>query len=365
MKKILLILIALIVTGIFWYIQNSGKTGTNAPSVTIVPVDAGTVIRKDTPYSIELAGITQAFKSVQVKSLVTGEIIKVHFQEGGPVKEGDLLFELDDRNFQYQLQQAEANLLRDEIQLENAKKEEERYRILLEQKAVSEEEYLAIKTTMNAMEATVRADKAVIENTRLQIEYCKITATIDGRPGEIILDEGNVAVADNQTLAVINQISPIYTTFSLSEKHLNALRKLASPEELAVTVKTSSGEEIKYGSITFIDNEIDTTTGTVKLKALFPNSDETLWPGQFVRIFVNIYNKKGALVIPSKALQTNQEGSFVFVIGADNKVKIRKISVEFADDNNAVIAEGLIEGEKIVTGGQSRLNDESLVEVKE
>ncbi len=289
--------------------------------------------------------------------MVNGHLININFEEVQTLKANDLLFEIDSRNFENQLKTAEAGLLRDKSQLENAEKEEQKYRNLLAQKAVSQEQYLQMLTNMNVLKASVSADEAVIENARLQVEYTKILAPIDGRAGESIFHTGDLIEANSASpMVVINKISPMYVSFSVPEQHLSVLRSAKDADDLLVTIKTSSGEEVKGGKVVFIDNTIDITNGTIKLKALFPNTDEILWPGQFVKVYINVNNKKDALVVPTKAVQMNQEGAYVFVIGQDNKAEIRKVTVDFANDNCTVISEGLKKEEQVVINGQLRVS---------
>ncbi len=215
---------------------------------------------------------------------------------------------------------------------------------------------------MKVLKAAIESDEAMIANAKLQIEYSKISAPIDGRAGEILLHEGNlVDVNSIRPLVIINKISPIYVSFSVPEQHLNSLLRSKESDDLIVSIETSSGQKIKDGKIVFIDNNIDIASGTIKLKALMPNENEILWPGQFVKVFLNVYNKKNALVIPTKAIQINQNGSFVFVINQNNKVSIRNIKIEFSDDNYAVVTKGLSIGETIVINGQLRLSQDKLV----
>ncbi|MCC8369702.1 MAG: efflux RND transporter periplasmic adaptor subunit [Rickettsia endosymbiont of Oxypoda opaca] len=215
-------------------------------------------------------------------------------------------------------------------------------------------------TNMNVFKAAIGADEALIENAKLQIEYSKITAPISGRLGEILLDEGNLVQANITNLVVINTISPIYISFSVPAQYLSLLQKSKVP----ITLKTALGEEITNCEIVFIDNTIDILSGTIKLKALFPNSDELLWPGQFVRISLNINNETDALIVPNKAVQINAQGSYVFVVGEDNKANIRDVTIDFADDNYTVISSGLAEGERIVVNGQLRLFNGAEVNAK-
>ena len=359
-KIFIITLILVVMLLVIWLINSNSQTHATLevpPSVDVVKV-----IQKDTPYVIALAGTTESYKTVEIKSLVNGHLVKVHFQEGQNVKINDLLFEIDSRNFEYQLNQAEANLLRDQVQLENAEREEQRYRDLFEQNAVSEEQYLQILTNMKVLKAAIESDKAMIANANLQIEYTKILSPIDGKLGEILLYEGNlVEINAIKPLVVINKISPINVSFSVPEQYLSSIRLSKESGDLVVNVETASGQKIKDGEIVFIDNNIDIASGTIKLKALLPNSNEILWPGQCVKVFLNVYNKKNALVIPTKAIQINQKGSFVFVIDQNNKASIRNIIIEFADDNEAVIKEGLTSGETIVVNGQLHLSKDKVV----
>ena len=345
-------LLSLVLIG--WLITHNKKIN-HAP--TLVPqVNVTSVVQKDMPLILELAGNTLAYQTVQVKSLVSGQLININFREGQNIKTNDLLFKIDSREFEYQLQASEAALLRDQAQLENAEKEEQRYRDLFAKKAVSQEQYLQMLTNMNVLKATIAADKAMIKTAQLQIEYAKILSPINGKAGESNFDIGNLIQANSTTPMVsINTISPIYVSFSVPEQYLNALRNAEDANNLPVIIKTSSGEEIKDGKIVFIDNMIDTTTGTIKLKALFPNVEEVLWPGQFVKIYLNVRSKKDALIVPKKAVQINQEGSYVFVIKEDNKAEIRKIKIDFSNDNYSVVSEGIQKGDKIVVDGQLRL----------
>ena len=347
-------LLSLVLIG--WLITHNKKIN-HAP--TLVPqVNVTSVVQKDMPLILELAGNTLAYQTVQVKSLVSGQLININFREGQNIKTNDLLFKIDSREFEYQLQASEAALLRDQAQLENAEKEEQRYRDLFAKKAVSQEQYLQMLTNRNVLKATIAADEAMIKTAQLQIEYSNILSPINGKVGESNFDIGNLIQANPTTPMVsINTISPIYVSFSVPEQYLNALRNAEDANNLPVTIKTSSGEEIKDGKIVFIDNMIDTTTGTIKLKALFPNVEEVLWPGQFVKIYLNVRSKKDALIVPKKAVQINQEGSYVFVIKEDNKAEIRKIKIDFSNDNYSVVSEGIQKGDKIVVDGQLRLTN--------
>lgn len=327
-----------------------------------VHVEAVKATKRDMPYVLKLVATTEAYNTVEIRPLVGGQVIKINFEDGQNIKADDLLFEIDSRGFENQLKQAEANLLRDQAQLENAENEEKRYRNLFSQKAISEEQYLQILTNLNVLKATVESDKAAIDNARLQIEYSKIRAPIDGKAGETSLSEGDIAeVSALEPLVTINQISPIYVTFSVPAKYLNTIRDSQSKGDLSLTLQTSAEEDIKDGRVVFIDNMVDSTSDTIKLKSLFPNSSETLWPGEFVKVFLTLYTKKGSIIIPTQALQMNINGAFVFTIDQNNKANIQSVKVDFADDNYAVISDGLKEGELVVTKGQLYLTDGKIV----
>jgi multidrug efflux system membrane fusion protein len=321
-----------------------------------VAAEVALVEVKDMPFVIELPGVVEASATVAIRSRVDGQLIKVNCQDGQYVKTGDSLFEIDNRSFAHQLEQAEANLLKDQAALENAIKEEKRYSALLDKKAISEEQYQNVKATMDSLVAATAGDKALIENAKLQIEYSKITAPIDGKLGEINFDLGNIITANSQVpLATINTISPVNVAFSAPEKYLSHIRNSFITKELSLVIKTSSGSEIKDGSVFFIDNTVDASSGTIKLKALVPNKDEKLWPGEFIRVLLSVYNKKDAIVVPSVAVQANQDGTYVFVVSSENKAQIRKVEVDFANEIDTVISAGLKIGETVVINGQSRL----------
>lgn len=318
-------------------------------------VESIKVIKKDVPYILELPGIAEPFETVNLQSLVTGHLVKVYVDDGEHVKTNDLLFEIDPRPFENQLNQAQATLEKDIAQLANAEKEVVRYNKLFKQKAISEEQTLETITNRDVLKATVESDQAAIESAKLQIEYSKIVAPMNGKISEVSLDIGNLVQENSSSLTIINQISPIYISFSVPEQYLSSIMKSQKEDLLLATIKTSSGEKVEGGKITFINNTIDTNSGTIKLKATLSNENEMIWPGQFVKVYLTIYNKKDAIVIPAKSVQFNQEGKYVFVINSDNKAQIRQIETDFIDNEIAVVNKGLSPDEIIVTNGQVRL----------
>ncbi|HJD63298.1 MAG TPA: efflux RND transporter periplasmic adaptor subunit [Rickettsia endosymbiont of Degeeriella rufa] len=292
-------------------------------------------------------------------------MLSVNFDDGQEVKADDLLYEIDPRPFQNQLQQAEASLLSETYNLENAIKEEARYRNLYKENAVSEEQYLHMLTNMNVLKAAVERDKAVIADANLQIEYSKIVAPFDGKLSESNVDIGNLAQAGLTTLVTINTILPIYVSFPVPEEHLNKINKSQKNSDLSLIVKSSNGQEVTDGEIVFIDNTIDSNSGTIKLKATLSNKDEILCPGQFVRVSLSVYTEKDALVVPSKAIQTNDQGPYVFIVDENNKAVIKNVEIAFVNDDFVVIKSGIEEEEIVVTKGQLRLNNNTEVVIKE
>ncbi|AFD19595.1 RND family transporter membrane-fusion protein [Rickettsia slovaca str. D-CWPP] len=269
------------------------------------------------------------------------------------------------RPFQNQLQQAQANLLSDTYNLEDAIKEEARYRALYEEKAVSEEQYLQMLTNMNMLRATVERDKAIIADANLQIEYSKIVAPFDGKLSESNVDIGDLVSPDFVRLVTINTSSPIYVSFSVPEKYLDRINKSQKSNHLTLTVRTVSDQEIKDGEIVFVDNSIDPNSGTIKVKATLPNQNEILWPGQCVRVSLTIYIEQEALIVPSKAMQTNDQGPYIFVVDQDNKAVVKNIDIVFSNDDFIVIKSGIDEGETVITNGQLRLSNGAEVSVRE
>jgi len=355
--------VVLLIILLIWLVVHRNKK--NNLSNIAAPVEVTKVIRKDAPYIIELAGNAETYQTADIKPQVTGQILSVNFDDGQEVKAGDLLYQIDPRPFQNQLQQAEASLLSDNYNLENAIKEEVRYRTLYADKAVSEEQYLQMLTNMNMLKAAIERDKAVIADANLQIEYSKIVAPFDGKLSESNVDIGNLAQTGLTTLVTINTISPIYVSFPVPEEHLNQINKSYKNSDLSLIVKTSNGQEVKDGTIVFIDNTIDPNSGTIKLKAILLNKDEVLCPGQFVRVALSVYTEKNALVVPAKTIQTNDQGSYVFIVDKDNKAVIRNVEIAFSNDDFVVIKNGLAEDDIVVTNGQLRLNNGTEVIVKE
>jgi multidrug efflux system membrane fusion protein len=330
-----------------------------------VPVTAETADRKNVPLLLRAIGNVESYNSVSVRSQVNGEISEVLFREGQDVRKGDRLFRIDPRPFEAALRQAESALARDRAQLKNAQEEAKRYAFLAEKGHVSRQEYDRIRTNADALEAVVKADEAAAENARLQLEYTSITAPIDGRTGTIVVNKGNVVKASDNVLVTINQITPIYVSFSVPEPELPSIRKFRASGELHVAVlPAQSGVKQAAGTLTFIDNKVNTATGTILLKATFPNRDHSLWPGQFVDVVLTLTTERDRVVVPLPAVQTGQQGQYVFVVKEDKTAEMRPVAVARTYENWAVIDAGLQPGEQVVTDGQLRLTPGAKVEIK-
>ena len=342
----------------------SKKTG--LPPQPSVSVTAGTVIQKTVPVQIRVIGNVEAYSTVSVKSQIGGELIHVHFKEGQDVQKGDILFTIDPRPYESALKQAEANLAKDTAQLENALEEVRRYAELVKKGYVAQEQYDQIRTNAATFEETVNADRAVVENARLQLKYCYIYSPLTGRTGNLFANEGNLikANADN-SMVVVNQIQPIYVTFSVAEQYLSDIKKYMAKGKVLVNAFITKGEENpEEGILTFVDNTVDAATGTIKLKATFANKKNRLWPGQFLDIVMVLTTQPNAVVVPSQAIQMGQKGQYIFVIKKDLTVEDRPVTVGRALNSETVIEKGLQVGEQVVTDGQLRLIPSAKVQIK-
>jgi len=373
----------------------SKKAESKQPRQPAVPVAVAVVEEKPMPVQIQAIGSVEANAVVSVRAQVGGELVRIHFKEGQDVRKGDMLFTIDRRPFQAalaqaiatqsqhqaQVTQAEANLARDQASLENAKVEEERYRRLVAGGFVAREQYDQFHTTLKTAEATiqadqaavatakalVRADDAIVETARLNLAYTEIKAPMDGRTGSLMLHEGNVVRSggtSDSTLLVINQIQPIYVSFTVPQQQLSAIKTYMQAGTLSVEALPAGDKRPERGVVTFVDNAIDPTTGTVRLKATFPNTERRLWPGQFANVTLTLTVDPAALVVPSQAVQTGQGASFVFVVKPDLTVENRRVVVARTQGSDSVITAGLQAGEQVVTDGQPRLSPGTKVEVR-
>jgi multidrug efflux system membrane fusion protein len=331
----------------------------------IVPVIAENADQKDIPLQLKIIGNVEPFNAVTVKALVGGEIAGVYFKEGQEVKKDALLFKIDPRPYEAALKQAEASLARDVAQAKNAEEQAKRYAILVQKDYVSKDQYDQLRANADALLAAVDADKANVENNRLQLAYCTIRSPINGRAGSVLVNTGNVIKANDIALTTINQMAPIYVTFSIPEQSLSDIKKYTARGELKVGAIIPGDEKRPArGELTFIDNTVDKTTGTIKLKGTFKNEDRRLWPGQFVDVVLTLTTERNKVVVPSQAIQTGQQGQYVYMIKDDMSTELRVVVVERTYETLAVISKGITAGEKVVTDGQLRLVPGAKVEIK-
>jgi len=322
-----------------------------------IPVLAAAVVRKDVPIEIQEIGAVQAYATVAIRAQVGGVLQKVHFREGQDVRAGDLLFSLDARPYAAALESAEAALARDSVQLETATHDVERYTSLVQKEYVNQEEFDRIRTNAASLEAAVRGDKAAIETARVELEHCTIRAPINGRTGQLMVNGGNLVKAEgDDPLVVLNQIEPIYAAFSLPERYLPDIKVHQSAGDLGVRAAVVDAlTPPLVGALSFVDNAVDRSTGTVRLKATFPNHDRVLWPGQFVNVTLELAVRPGALVVPTQAIQTGQQGTYVFVVRSDQTVESRQVTAGTAVGRETIIEKGLEADETVVVDGQLRL----------
>ena len=337
-----------------------------APRARSLPVTVAQVVRRSVPVTLGTIGSVQAKATVAIKSRVDGQLLKAFFTEGQTVHKGDPLFALDPAPLQAQLHQSEAFLARDRAQLENARIDMERYQTLATKGIATQQKLDETRAAVNALEATIRADQAAVEAARLQLSFTSIASPIDGRAGKILIDPGNLIKAnDTNPLVVINQIRPISVVFSLPERYLPEISQRMAAASLPVEARLPNLDlPPAKGALTFINNAVNVATGTIELKATFDNADERLVPGQFVDVVLTVSVLPDAVVIPPQALQTGQDGTYVFVVGPDQTVEMRPITVRMLDDGLMIVESGLKGGESVVTEGQMRLTPGAKVSVK-
>jgi multidrug efflux system membrane fusion protein len=307
---------------------------------------------------LQAIGNVEAYTSVAVKSRVDGQILEVHFREGQEVKKGEVLFRIDPRPFEAALKQSEAQALRDVASRDQAASQERRYQELLDKNFVSKDAYAQYRTNAQTAEATSKASQAALENARLNLDYTVIRSPIDGYVGRALLQAGNMVKAnDTISLVVINQVKPVYVSFAIPEQQLATVRDLMRKGPLSVDVAAPGTDKpLAAGRIAFLDNAVDQTTGTIKVRAVFDNADAALWPGQFYTVRVKLYDQENAILVPSRALQTGPNGQFVYVVKEDQTVDLRRVTVSRSEGDSAVLAEGAVKpGEKVVVRGALRL----------
>ena len=374
---------------------SGGRSGRGGPTGP-VPVVTIRALAKAVPVTIPAVGTAEPVTTVQIRAQVTGQLSQIHFREGQDVRKGEPLFTLDARPFQAALQQAQAVLARDTAQAKNAQAQKARYQDLFDRGLIARDQYETQMATAAALEATIAADQAQVENARVNLQYTHILAPITGRTGALGVHEGDLVRANDTTpLVVINQVSPIYVSFSVPGRYLPDIRRFQAQSPLHVDARIPAGgtpgapqvappsvgnapmpgaggqspsdggsaanapaspaDRVEAGKVAFIDNSVDATTGTIRMKATFQNDDHALWPGLFVQVNVVLRTDPSATVVPAVAIQTSQAGQFVYVVGADRTAEIRNVVVERQQGDDVVIAKGVSPGDEVVTDGQLRL----------
>ncbi|HME99526.1 MAG TPA: efflux RND transporter periplasmic adaptor subunit [Terriglobia bacterium] len=357
------------------------------------PVLVSKAMLKSVPIEIQSVGNAEAYSSVSVKSQVGGELTVVDFKEGTDVRKGDRLFVIDPRPYESQVAQAEAALAKDKAQLqaaqanlskeiaqeEFAQAQAKRYSELLQkgllapdsaeqinaQAKAASEAVRADRAEIDSMRANIAADQAALDRAKLQLEYCTIRSPIDGRTGQLMVKQGNVVKATDVELVTINQLHPIYVTFTVPEINLPLIKARMAAGKVSVVVYLQGQDEaVETGTLTFVENIVDSATGTIRLKALFDNRADKLWPGQFVRVVVRSNDSSNSIVVPVTAVQTRQDGKFVFVVKPDMTVEARAVLTGRTIERDVVIEKGLSEGESVVTTGQLRLVPGSRIQIK-
>jgi multidrug efflux system membrane fusion protein len=340
-----------------------------------VPVTVAQVQKKTVPQQVTAIGTVEPMQTVQVRTMVGGTLTGAHFREGQEVKRGDLLFTIDPRPYQAALAQARSAVARDHAKLIDAESNASRLTELAKKEYVAERQAESARADAVSLKATVAANVAAVEQAKLNLAYCTIRSPVTGRTGSVLVHAGNVVKANDVPLVVIDQVQPIYVSFAVPERVLPQIRARAG-EQLAVTARLSDqrpGEvpeagairgEAERGVLTFVDNAVNSMTGTIMLKATFDNKDETLWPGSFAMATLTLGEIRDATVAPSQAVQRGQQGQYVFVVKQDGTVESRQVTVSLQDERQAVIEKGLAPGEIVVTDGQLRLAPGSRVQVK-
>jgi multidrug efflux system membrane fusion protein len=331
-----------------------------------VPVEVASVVQQPASLTIQTIGSAEAYSNVAIHAQITGELTSVNFKEGDDVKKGQVLFTLDRRPLDAALTQAQANLERDEAQTVNAVAQAKRYQDLAGRGIATAEQVDQMTSNAAALTATVGADRAAIVNAQVQLDYATMSSPIDGRTGVLMVHAGNLVRANDTTpLVVINQVAPIYVTFGIPEARLQELKEYMAKESVRVEAQLPNATgPPSAGHITFVDNTVDPTTGTIKVKATFPNDDLRLWPGLFANVVVTLRTDPNAIVVPLSALQTGPQGQYMFIVKPDQTVELRLITVGRTTGTQAVITAGLKPGETVVTDGQIRLVAGSRISLK-
>jgi membrane fusion protein, multidrug efflux system len=328
----------------------------NASARPAAPVVVAVAEQRDVPVQLSAIGNVESYQTVQIRSQVNGQIQSIFFKEGQDVHKGQLLFQLDKKPFQADLEKAQGMLQHDEAQAANSRLQAERYNVLEMQGVASKEQADQVRAQAKADASAVYADKAAVDAAKVQLQYTDIKAPIDARTGALLMNVGNLVKAnDTPFLVQLNQVTPIYATFSIPENQLDAVRKFAAGNLKVLAFPKGQNTNPAEGKLTFIDNGVDMQTGTVKLKATFANKDRRLWPGQYVDVVLNLSTRKQAVLVPTKAIQTGQQGQYVYVVTPQSTAESRNVETSGTYQNSTVIAGGVSAGERVVVDGQLRV----------
>lgn len=328
-------------------------------------VTVAEAVARDVPVQLFAIGSVRASATVSIKSQQKGQLQKVGFKEGDDVRAGELIFTIDVRPYEAALAQAQANLDRDRALLARAESDLKRAEELMKSDSIAQSAYDQYRSNVDALKATIAADLAAIENARVLRDYCFIRAPIGGRIGQLLVDEGNMVRDIDTILAVINQLKPVYVDFNVPEQHLPAIREHQKAGPLRVAATFPQRPDVRAeGELTFINNAVDTTTGTIMLRGTFANADEILWPGQYVNVAVTLAVRAGAVTVPAPAVQLGQMGPFVYIAKADQTVETRPVTTGITSDGAVVIEKGVAAGERVVTSGHLRLRPGGKYEIR-
>jgi multidrug efflux system membrane fusion protein len=331
-----------------------------------VPVTVASAQRKSVPLQIRAIGNVEAYASVSIKSQVNGLLEKVYFREGDDVRKGQLLFAIDSRPYEAALRQAKAAVARDAAQEKYARRQAKRYGELLSDGIVTQDQFDQLTANADALAESVQAGRAAVDNATVQLGYCSIRSPLDGRTGNLMVQQGNLVKAnDTQVLVTLNQITPIHVTFSVPEKELAEIRKYMAAGTVKVeAVFPDAAASSEQGTLSFLDNAVDATTGTIKIKGTFANRERRLWPGQFITVILTLTTVPDAVVLPSQAVQTGQTGSYVFVVKTDRSVELRPVITGGIHAGEIIIEKGVRPGETVVTDGHLQLVPGARVSLK-
>ena len=371
MRKWTVITILLVAASLALYLSTGRGsipflTSAAAPKLAAlpVPVSAAPVQREDVPIYLTGLGPVQAYNSVLVKSRVDGQIVRINFSEGKDVSAGDVLVEIDARPYEAALSQAQANKLKDEAQLENARLDFDRLTQLVATNAVSKQQVDAARALAAQLDATVKADQAAVDMARTQLDYTKIRSPIDGRAGTRLIDIGNmIRATDTGGIVTINQMNPIFVNFALPADSLPPVRARSKAGDVPVVAQDSNLVDLATGALTVIDNQVNAATGTITYKATFANGDQVLWPGQFVNVRVELDVRRDVLALPVRAVQQGPDGPFVFVVAPNRVVEKRPVNLGLLSKTTAIVDAGLTAGEMVVTDGQYRIQNGTRVDI--